>query len=158
MFSGNRVTNKVGINVLQQRRYIFQIFIYFCYLWNLLNQGNILYLLNDINQRNIKHSQTMNQKPETKAATGGVMWKKIFWKILQNSEESTCVGVCFLIQLQALGQRLQHRCFPVNFAKFLRTHFLQNTSGRLLLQRHILAPVKHLLWIFFRKKLTTFGR
>ena len=27
---------------------------------------------------------------------------------------------------------LRHRCFPVNFAKFLRTHFLQNTSGWLL--------------------------
>ena len=26
-------------------------------------------------------------------------------------------------------------CFPVNFAKFLRTPFLQNTSGRLLLLR-----------------------
>ena len=25
-----------------------------------------------------------------------------------------------------------HRCFPVNFAKFVRTPFLQNTSGRLL--------------------------
>ena len=25
------------------------------------------------------------------------------------------------------------KCFPVNFAKFLRTPFLQNTSGRLLL-------------------------
>ena len=28
-------------------------------------------------------------------------------------------------------KRLQHRCFPVNFAKFLKTPFLQNTSGRL---------------------------
>ena len=28
---------------------------------------------------------------------------------------------------------LWHRSFPVNFAKFLRTLFLQNTSGRLLL-------------------------
>ena len=28
---------------------------------------------------------------------------------------------------------LWHRCFPVNFAKFLRVPFLQNTSGRLLL-------------------------
>ena len=27
---------------------------------------------------------------------------------------------------------LWHRCFPVNFAKFLRTPFLQNTSRRLL--------------------------
>ena len=29
---------------------------------------------------------------------------------------------------------LWQRCFPVNFAKFLRTPFLQNTSGRLLLK------------------------
>ena len=30
-------------------------------------------------------------------------------------------------------KRLWHRYFPVNYAKFLRTPFLQNTSGRLLL-------------------------
>ena len=28
-----------------------------------------------------------------------------------------------------LKKSLWHRCFPVNFAKFLRTSFLQNTSG-----------------------------
>ena len=33
----------------------------------------------------------------------------------------------------SLKMRLWHRCFPVNFTKFLRTPFLQNTSGRLLL-------------------------
>ena len=38
--------------------------------------------------------------------------KKVFLKISQNSQEN--------------------RCFPVNFAKFLRTSFLQNTTGRLL--------------------------
>ena len=32
-----------------------------------------------------------------------------------------------------LKRRLWHRCFPMNFEKFLRTPFLQNTSGRLLL-------------------------
>ena len=32
-----------------------------------------------------------------------------------------------------LKKRLWRRCFPVNFAKFLRTPFLQNTSGRLLM-------------------------
>ena len=42
--------------------------------------------------------------------------------------------ISFSIKLQArpatlLKIRLWHRCFPVNFAKFLRTHFLQNTSG-----------------------------
>ena len=29
--------------------------------------------------------------------------------------------------------RLRHSCFPVNFAKILRTRFLMNTSGRLFL-------------------------
>ena len=42
-----------------------------------------------------------------------------------------------LKKLQAWGMQLYqkrdwHRCFSVNFAKFLRTPFLQNTSGRLL--------------------------
>ena len=32
-----------------------------------------------------------------------------------------------------LKKKFWHRCFPVNFAKLLRTPFLQNTSGRLLL-------------------------
>ena len=29
---------------------------------------------------------------------------------------------------------LRHRCFPVDFANFLRTPYLQKTSGRLLLK------------------------
>ena len=33
-----------------------------------------------------------------------------------------------------LKKRLWRRCFPVNFAKFLRTHFLQNIPGRLLIR------------------------
>ena len=32
-----------------------------------------------------------------------------------------------------LKKKLWHRCFPVNFVKFSRTTFLQNTFGRLLL-------------------------
>ena len=32
-----------------------------------------------------------------------------------------------------LKKRLLHRCFPVNFVRFLRTPFLKNTSWRLLL-------------------------
>ena len=37
----------------------------------------------------------------------------------------------FLIKLQTWRpvKRLQHRCFSVDIAKFLRTSFLQNTSG-----------------------------
>ena len=29
-------------------------------------------------------------------------------------------------------KKLWHGCFPMNFAKFISTHFLQNTSGQLL--------------------------
>ena len=34
-----------------------------------------------------------------------------------------------------LKRRLWHRCFHVNFVKFLRTPFIQNTSRRLLLEK-----------------------
>ena len=33
-----------------------------------------------------------------------------------------------------LKKRLWHKCFPLSFVKFLRTPFLENTSGRLLLE------------------------
>ena len=39
----------------------------------------------------------------------------------------------FFNKVFLLKKRLWHRCFPVNFTKFLRTPFLRNTSGRLLL-------------------------
>ena len=42
----------------------------------------------------------------------------------------------FSLSLRAetlLKKRLKNRYFPVNFVKFLRTPFLQNTSARLLL-------------------------
>ena len=64
--------------------------------------------------------------------------KKVFLKIPQNSLEKTCVRVSFVIKLQASGLRPVtllkkvpwHRCFPVNFAKFLRTPFLNpKTAG-----------------------------
>ena len=51
------------------------------------------------------------------AATGSVQRKKVFFKMSQNSEESPVVEET-----------------PVNFAKFLRTPFLQNNSGRLSLK------------------------
>ena len=55
-----------------------------------------------------------------------------------------------------LKQRLQHRCFPLNFAKFLRTPFLHNTSGRLFLNKrrcfmHLTRRVRSLLEHIFVK-------
>ena len=60
--------------------------------------------------------------------------KNVVLKFLQNSQENTCVGVSFLIKLQALDlqldlkKRIQHRCFPMNNAKFLITVFYRTTS------------------------------
>ena len=42
---------------------------------------------------------------------------EVFCKISQNSQESTSARASFL------KKKLWHRCFPVNFAKFLRTTF-----------------------------------
>ena len=57
--------------------------------------------------------------------------------VLRNFSKFTGKHLCqsHLCQRSAtlLEKRLWHRCFLVNFDKFLRTLFLQNTSGRLLL-------------------------
>ena len=63
--------------------------------------------------------QILSETPET--ATGDVLYEKVFLEILQNSQENTCARASFV------KKRLQHRCFLVNLAKFLRTPFLQNT-------------------------------
>ena len=65
-----------------------------------------------------KNTAIRRQPPE-------VFNKKGFLKISQNSLENACARAPFLKK-----RRLWHKCFPVNFAKFLRIPFLQNTSGR----------------------------
>ena len=68
-------------------------------------------------------------------AATDVWWKK---GILKNFAKFTgkqmCQSVFFnkvsgLRSAFLLKKRLWHRCFHVNFAKFLRTPFLQNTCG-----------------------------
>ena len=63
----------------------------------------------------------------SEAATRGVLLKSVSLKISQNSK-SFRLGTLW-------KKRLRHRCCPVNFVKFLRTPFLQNISGQLLLLR-----------------------
>ena len=53
--------------------------------------------------------------------------KNAFLEFSQNSQENNCVRVSFL------KKRLWHRCFLVNFAKFLRTFFLTEHLRWLLL-------------------------
>ena len=57
------------------------------------------------------------------AATGGVLKRKVFLKISQNSRENHCVG-----GLKPATVLKTSKDFPVNFAKFLRKSVLKNTS------------------------------
>ena len=64
-----------------------------------------------------------------------MFWRKrCSLKISWNSQENICARVSFLKKFQAetCSWDLWHRCFPVNFVKFLRTSFLKNTSVWLL--------------------------
>ena len=64
--------------------------------------------------------------------------KKAFLEISQISQENTCARASFLIKLQPatlLRKRLWHRCFPVNFEKFLRTPFLTERVRWLLVDK-----------------------
>ena len=69
-----------------------------------------------------------------------MFYEKVLLKIFQNLQESTCVGVsfsaCTFIKKETLTQ-----VFLVNFAKFLRTPFLQTTHGRQLRQLQPTASV-----------------
>ena len=52
--------------------------------------------------------------------------KKMFLEISQNSQENTCARASFLIKPKAcnfIKKETLHKCFLVNFAKFLRTPF-----------------------------------
>ena len=76
------------------------------------------------------------------AVTGSCSVKKVFLEIWQNSQENTCGRVSFSIKLQALlKKRLWRRCFPVDFAKFLRTPFLIEHLRWLLLTPEFLKIV-----------------
>ena len=55
-------------------------------------------------------------------------------------------GVLQSCKPDLLKKSLWDSCFPVNFAKFLRTSFLQNTSGRLLLSVSDLNQIPKLLF------------
>ena len=78
------------------------------------------------------YCQMSKRKLQRQANAAKLQWPnltkaELFLKVLQISQENTCVRVFFLIKKMFL-----HRCFPVNFAIFFRTHFLQNNSEWLL--------------------------
>ena len=78
-----------------------------------------------------KNIQTSLDPFSQKQLPRGVLQKRFFCTF---TGKYLCVEVSFLIKLQTrpatlLKKRLQHRCFTLNFAKFLSTPFLQKTTG-----------------------------
>ena len=69
----------------------------------------------------------------TEAVTGGVLWKKVFFKISQNSQESTYSRVSFFNKVAGLRpatllkKKLWHRNFPVILRNFLE-HLFYGTN------------------------------
>ena len=55
------------------------------------------------------------------------------------------------MQATLLEKRLWHRCFPVNFAKFLGTPFLQNTSWQMLLEIKFTSNKQYLFGRLFSR-------
>ena len=82
--------------------------------------------------------------------------KKVFLEISQNSQENPCTRVSFFNKVAGLmpeAPGLQrylkspwHKCFPVNFVEFPRTHFLTERLWWLLLNIHCvcLSSIKKL--------------
>ena len=78
--------------------------------------------------------------------------KKLFLKILQYSYENT---VLYFQSCNFIKKRFQHRCFPVNIAKFFRAPVLKNIWERLFkrfptwIKKHNKQRMK---WTFSQKK------
>ena len=91
--------------------------------------------------------------------------EKLFLKISQNSQKNTCATVSFLnkvvrLRLTTLSKkRLWHRCFPVNFDKFLRTPFFTEHLWWLYLSAKSLINTKTAaIWRCSVRKLKLFGK
>ena len=61
-----------------------------------------------------------------------MFYAKVVLTSFANSQEFVCARVSFLIKLQAkfIKKKLQHKCFSVSLANFLRVPVLKNTTGR----------------------------
>ena len=96
---------------------------------------------------------------QTEAVVQRCSLKKVFSEILQNSQGNICTRISFLIKLQALGlwQRLWHRCFPVSFAKCLRTLFFIEHLWWLLLVRFWFKQAALLFAAIFDKSLILYN-
>ena len=95
--------------------------------FTLLTENDVRRVLMKVRWKNVVISLSRSSHPRHSI-------KKLFLKIPQYSQESTCVRVSFLIKLHStLKRRLQRGCFSANITKSLRAPFLKNLSEQLLL-------------------------
>ena len=62
--------------------------------------------------------------------------KHLYWSLFFHNVTSQKLATL-------LKERLHYRCFPVHFAKFLRTPFSENTFGRLFLQNLFVRVIRN---------------
>ena len=100
-----------------------------------LLRWNKKYFPSFLNKINLSIQNKLFWKVKVRSSCPEVFCKKVFLEISQNSQENICARVPFLIKLQAtlLKKRPWHRCFPVNFVKFLKSPFLTEHLRWLLL-------------------------
>ena len=83
-----------------------------------------------------------NQKKSSRSAV-----RKLFLQILRNLQENACARDSFLLKFAGLRpktllkRRRWQRCFPVSFAKFLRTPFFTERLQWLLLKKETPAEM-----------------
>ena len=89
--------------------------------------------------KSVLHQKCVNKNNINKNISGSNR-SQMFYKIdvlknLLKFKGKYCKGISFLLKLQVgcstFLKKLLHKCFPANFAKFLRAIFFLNTVGRL---------------------------
>ena len=103
-------------------------------------------------------NMTLSGVKKSDTATAGVLLEKLFFF----SQKNTCVRASLTIKFQTSTSAWQfikktpwHTCFPVNFAKFLRTPILENITGWALPQNQSCTGV---LQNNFSEKISKFWR
>ena len=95
---------------------------------------------------------SMMIKYVTEAVVRRYSVEKVFLEISQNSQENTSASLFFnkvagLRPATLLKKRLWHRCFPVDFVKFLRTPFFTEHLRWLLLFVKTMMLIKVVMYI-----------
>ena len=105
--------------------------LFYCWLWTVKFRFGCFMNIWGVKLTTFRVKVNLSNKKQTPE----VFYKKGFCKnFAKFTGKRLCQSLFFnkvagLRPTTLLTKRLSHRCFPVKFAKFLRTPFLQSTSG-----------------------------